>query len=110
MPSALSSSTIAARYAEYIRGQTGVVAVRKVLGFAIAAALFGAGVYLLCAELFVAPIIMGRMVVMGGFLAFLGGAWLWSDLHRPAIWARRRILSRRPSASRRPPALAPAPG
>jgi hypothetical protein len=57
--------------------------VRNVLGFAVAVALFGAGVYLLCAELFVAPIIMGRMVGMGGFLAFLGGAWLWSDYIGP---------------------------
>lgn len=58
---------------------------RLVFSFLLASALFGAGLYLLFLEVFVARIIMGRMLAIGGLLLAAGGAWLWADFVGPLI-------------------------
>jgi hypothetical protein len=63
---------------------------RKVICFALGASLFGAGVYLLYLEIFVATRVMGRLTAMGGFLMVIGGAWLWSDFIVP-LWQGREV-------------------
>jgi hypothetical protein len=55
---------------------------RKIVGFVFAAALFGAGVYLLYVQLFVSHTIIGLLLV-GTLLALVGAGWLWSDFIGP---------------------------
>ncbi|HVZ99338.1 MAG TPA: hypothetical protein VG841_03370 [Caulobacterales bacterium] len=61
--------------------------VRQVICFVVAAALFCAGLDILYDEAFVAQQILGRAVVIGLFLLFIGALWLWVDFGAP-LWRR----------------------
>lgn len=45
--------------------------------------MLGAGLYVLYLEIFVARIIMGRMLMLSGSLIGIGGAWLVYDFVIP---------------------------
>jgi hypothetical protein len=58
---------------------------RKAISFILTSALLVSGLYLQFLEVVVARIIMGKLLVAGGFLATLGAGWLWSDFIAP-MW------------------------
>lgn len=62
---------------------------RQVVGFILASALLGGGLYLLYLQLFIAQGFAGVLLVAGGFFVFLGGAWLWADFIAPALKRKR---------------------
>jgi hypothetical protein len=59
--------------------------VRKLLSFAVAAALFGGGIYLLVMHVLWADILYGKVLIVAGALIGLGGWWLWVDFIGPAL-------------------------
>jgi hypothetical protein len=61
---------------------------RQVVSFTVASALLMGGLYLLYIELMVAAIVMGKLVIAGAFVAFLGAAWLWADFIAPLLRGR----------------------
>jgi ABC-type enterobactin transport system permease subunit len=58
---------------------------RKLLIFAISAAMLVGGLYLLAAELLTADIIYFRFVIAGAMLASLGAYLLWTDIVAPKL-------------------------
>jgi hypothetical protein len=58
---------------------------RQVLSFVFASALLIGGLYLLYMELVVASVVVGKLLLVGSFVAFLGAAWLWADFISPLL-------------------------
>lgn len=54
---------------------------RKVVSFVLAAALFFGGLYLVIWPLLYSPVVSGKLLAMGGFMATVGAGWLWSDIY-----------------------------
>ncbi len=67
---------------------------RQIICFVVAAAMFGGGLYILWDSIFVAHLALLRMAVVGVFLAFIGGVWLWVDFGAPLM---RRVIGALPS-------------
>jgi hypothetical protein len=63
----------------------GEAAVRKLLSFAVAVALFGGGIYLLVVHVLLADILYGKVFIVAGALIGFGGWWLWADFIGPAL-------------------------
>lgn len=55
---------------------------RQVISFVLAAALLGAGIYLLYQELLVAQAVTAHMALLGVLLTTGGVAWFWTELQR----------------------------
>lgn len=60
-----------------------VLTMRRAIGLFLSAAMLGGGLYLIYLELFEARVVSRKMMVVGVFLALLGGAWLWADCIAP---------------------------
>ena len=58
---------------------------RKLFSFTVAAAIFGAGVYLLVVHAFGAWTVYGKVLVLAGALIGVGGWWLWADFVAPPL-------------------------
>ncbi len=58
---------------------------RQIICFVVASAMFAGGLYILWDSIFVAHLALLRMAIVGGFLAFIGGVWLWIDFGRPLV-------------------------
>jgi hypothetical protein len=58
---------------------------RNILSFLCAIALLVAGLWLLYHDAFVATKVISWTVLMGAFLTYVGGAWLWSDFIGPLV-------------------------
>jgi hypothetical protein len=56
--------------------------------------MLGGGLYLIYLELFEARVVSRKMMVVGVFLALLGGAWLWADYIARCL--ARRLTSSTP--------------
>ncbi len=67
---------------------------RQIICFVVAAAMFGGGLYILWDSIFVAHLALLRMAVVGAFLAFIGGVWLWVDFGKPLV---HRVTGAQPS-------------
>ena len=62
----------------------------QAIGFILASALLGGGLYLLYLQFFIAKGFAGVLLVAGGFFVFPGVAWLWADFISPALARRSR--------------------
>jgi hypothetical protein len=62
--------------------------IRRTLSFLFAGALTLAGGYVVYLEFFIAlPVIAGRLIAVGGFLAFTGASCLWVYfIHSSGYW------------------------
>ena len=60
---------------------------RNIISFIVAAALSVGGLWTVCVQLFGGQI--QEQLLGGGFLAVLGGGWLWFDFVRPLLGSRR---------------------
>ncbi|MGY8663634.1 hypothetical protein Q3C01_14850 [Bradyrhizobium sp. UFLA05-109] len=58
---------------------------RKFVVFALASAMFAAGLYIAAVELFLREAIYYRLLFVGGSLALLGGYLLWTDFLAPSL-------------------------
>jgi multisubunit Na+/H+ antiporter MnhC subunit len=59
--------------------------VRLILSFVVAGTFLAAGLYLLFSQAFTAKFLTMDGIGLGVVLAFIGGAWLWSDFVRPIL-------------------------
>lgn len=60
---------------------------RQIFCFVFASALLGGGLYMLYDEVFIAHVLMARLIVIALFFTILGGYWLWLDFGEP-LWKR----------------------
>jgi hypothetical protein len=58
---------------------------RRAISFLVACSLFVLGLVVFYLEVFVAPRPQGRLVMIGGMLIAVGGAWLWTDFIKPLL-------------------------
>jgi len=67
------------------------ITMSRAISFFVACNLVALGLVVFYLDVFDATRFQGRLIMMGGLLVAVGGAWLWASFIGPLFGGRRRI-------------------